>query len=61
MCDAISTPLFVMGKDKAVEYWKANKDFELILITEDKEIYITPNLEESFKAENFKTNIISGR
>lgn len=61
MCDAISTALFVMGKDKAVEYWKANKDFELILITEDKEIYITPNLEESFKAENFKTNIISGR
>ncbi len=60
MCDALSTALFVMGKDKAVEYWKANRNFELILITDDKEIYITPNLKDSFKTVNLNINVIMG-
>jgi hypothetical protein len=47
-CDALSTALFVMGKEKAIEYWKENKDFELILITDDREIYITSDLKDSF-------------
>lgn len=38
--DALSTALFVMGVDEAINYWKQNKDendaFEMILITDDK-------------------------
>lgn len=47
-CDALSTALFVMGLDGALDYWRAHGDFELILITEDREIYLTPGLEDTF-------------
>ena len=47
-CDALSTALFVMGLDGALDYWRAHGDFELILITEDREFYLTPGLEDTF-------------
>ena len=31
--DSLSTALFVMGKDKAIAYWQAHKDFACILVT----------------------------
>ncbi len=46
--DALSTSLYVLGFDEAVNYWKEKKDFEAIIITEEKEVYITPNLESKF-------------
>lgn len=47
-CDALSTALFVMGKERAAEYWRENRGFEMILYTEDQKIYITKGLEEAF-------------
>ena len=44
--DALSTALFVMGTEKAVEFWKSNRDFDMILITKDKKIFYTPGLEQ---------------
>lgn len=40
-CDALSTALFVMGKDAAIKYWRENPAFEMILITEDGNLHIT--------------------
>ena len=45
--DALSTALFVMGLDKAVDYWKNRKDFDMILITDDNSVYITEPIENS--------------
>lgn len=50
--DALSTALFVMGLDKAIDFWKSNRDFEMIIITEPGDIYYTANLSE-------KINLIS--
>lgn len=48
-----------MGKKNAIEYWKSNKDFELILVTENKEIYITTNLKNSFNVTDKSLTIIN--
>lgn len=47
-CDALSTALYVMGLDKAVRYWREHRDFEMILLAEDRTIYMTEGLSETF-------------
>lgn len=48
LCDALSTALFVMGTEDAISYWKQYGDFEMILLTDKDEIYITEGLENRF-------------
>lgn len=57
MCDALSTAVFVMGRERAEEYWKAHGGFEMILVTEDNEIYLTEGLEESFTLNELSRGI----
>lgn len=54
--DALSTALFVMGKDKAIEYWRNNGEFELILITKDGMIHSTEgvDIQTEHKIEKIK-------
>lgn len=47
-CDALSTALFVMGTDTAVEYLVNQTDVEAILIREDGSLLITEGLKSSF-------------
>jgi thiamine biosynthesis lipoprotein len=47
-CDGLSTALFVMGSQHAVEFWKNHKDFEMIMITDKGELILTPALEKRF-------------
>ena len=48
MGDGLSTALFVMGLDKAVEYWRENGGFEFILIGEDGGLYVSQGAAEQF-------------
>ena len=43
--DALSTSLFVMGKDRAINFWKNAADFDFILITKEREIIYSAGLE----------------
>ena len=43
--DGLSTALFVMGKDRAVDYWNKHKDFGMILIDKDGKIFATDGVE----------------
>lgn len=47
-CDALSTALFVMGLDDAVQYWREHQDFEMVLLAEDRTIYVTEGLSDAF-------------
>lgn len=47
--DCLSTALFVMGREKAADYWRSQGGgFEFILIGEDGTVTITEGLEGSF-------------
>lgn len=47
-CDGLSTALFVMGREKAEEFWRTRGGFEMILIEEGRHITVTEGLEKSF-------------
>lgn len=51
LCDALSTSLFVMGQEKAADYWRENQNFDMILLTEKGEIYLTEGLADKFELE----------
>ena len=49
MCDALSTALFVMGEEKALDFWRSGAyDFDLVLVTEDDRVVITDGIAEAF-------------
>ena len=47
--DALSTSLFVMGKDKAVEWWYNNSGFDFIIITTDNELYYSSGIKDDIQ------------
>jgi len=54
--DSLSTALFVMGKERAIDYWKNNRDFEMILIDNEGKIFYTEelNLNTEYEKEIIK-------
>ena len=59
MCDALSTALFVMGKERAVGYWREDGGFDMVLVAADGTVYITKNIAGSFiNSSGFPVEII---
>lgn len=50
-CDALSTALFVMGKERAVDFWRSNGGFEMILVDKDGGIFVTEGIFDDFSSE----------
>ena len=49
MCDAFSTALFVMGEEKALDFWRTSGyDFDLVLVTDDGRVVVTDGLKDRF-------------
>lgn len=52
LADGLSTSLFVMGLEKASEFWRIHQDeFDAILITQDGTMYVTQGIEASFQTQ----------
>lgn len=59
LCDALSTAIYVMGLDKATGYWKENSGFEMLLVTDENEIYLTEGIRNNFTPhDNFRDSEI---
>lgn len=56
LCDALSTALFVMGLNQAIDYWRQNGGFDMILITENGEIHLTEGIKDSFSLDSYHSN-----
>ena len=59
LADGLSTSLFIMGKEKAVEFWRQHADeFDMILFTKDEELFISEGLNKSFHSDLYDIEII---
>jgi thiamine biosynthesis lipoprotein len=58
LADGLSTSLFIMGKEDAEAYWqKHSQEFDMILLDQEGELYITENIAGQFQKER-ETTII---
>ena len=46
--DAYSTALYVMGESGAADFWRAHRDFDMVLVTTDGRVVYTPGLASVF-------------
>ena len=52
LADAMSTSLYIMGYEDAVEYWRTHcEEFDMVLITDRGEICVTEGLQGRFRSE----------
>lgn len=52
LADGLSTSLFIMGEEKAADFWREHKDeFDAILMGDDGTLYVTEGLESDFTTD----------
>lgn len=52
LADGLSTSIFIMGLDKAIQYWDCHRDeFDMILYTKEGNVYITEGIEKEFTSD----------
>ena len=52
MADCLSTAMFILGENNALNYWRSNKGFEMILVNNSNQIICTSGLIEEFTLAN---------
>jgi thiamine biosynthesis lipoprotein len=50
-CDALSTALFVEGTEQAVQHWRRNGNFDMILVTSEGELLLTEGIAADYTAK----------
>ncbi len=62
LADLLSTAVFVLGEQAALELWRTEGGFDLVLITEDGRIVVTDGLSDRFEANqtaSYQTEFVS--
>ena len=56
--DALSTALFVMGAEEAIAFWQEHSDFDMVLLTESGEVYVTDGVYEEFELKDEEYRVV---
>ena len=52
LADALSTSLYLMGEEKALEYWRAHtEEFDMILESTDGTLYVTDGISQDIRTD----------
>lgn len=58
LADGLSTSLFIMGKNQAIDYWEKHSDqFDMILVEENGMIYVTEDIVDHFTSD-YKVEVV---
>ncbi len=52
LCDGLSTSLFVLGVEGALDYWRTYGGFEAILVDENNNVWLTGGLKDTFTLQD---------
>ncbi|MCR5691436.1 MAG: FAD:protein FMN transferase [Eubacterium sp.] len=59
LADGLSTSLFIMGKDKAIQYWqKHREEFDMILLDQEGQITISQGISQQFSSDTYEIKIV---
>ena len=59
LADTLSTSLFIMGEEKAIKYWRENKDeFDIILMTNDNRLLVSEGIQSLVMSDRYEVSII---
>lgn len=60
LADGLSTSLCVMGKEKAIGFWKEHPDlFDMVLFDTDKQITVSEGLKDSFVSAKYDVTVVN--
>ncbi len=52
LADGLSTACFVMGKERALDFWRKNSDkFDMVLMDDNRKIFVTEGIAKDFTSE----------
>lgn len=54
LADGLSTALYIMGLEKASDFWREGRDFEAVFCTEAGTVYVTAGLADRFSGCAFE-------
>lgn len=59
LCDALSTALFVMGEEDAIDFYRKHDGFEFILVAEGGTLLVTDGIANRFTSYDRTTEIVT--
>jgi thiamine biosynthesis lipoprotein len=59
LADGLSTSLFIMGREDAVEFWQAHsEEFDMILMDEDGVLWVSDGIADDFESNGYEVQIV---